>query len=354
MSSKSFEDFFRAATGCSPFLFQREFALAPSLAELVLVPTGLGKTAMAVVGWLWRSFVGHEELKADTPRRLVYCLPMRSLVEQTRDCALDWLERTDLLAGRVEREPEKGGQRGKVKADTYRWEPTIDRVGVHVLMGGEDADEWDLHPEHKAIIIGTQDMLVSRALNRGYAAGRSRWPIQFGLLNTDCLWVFDEIQLMGVALATTTQLEAFRRLLPEYDADPAKGANGCRSMWMSATMEPNWLGTVDFAPFLRDAMELVFDFEKELSVGGLDERARKTLEERWKASKPLAKAQAPIADYARLALEVLNAHKTGTRTIVVGPFTYAATRDVVEYEELPPAALKGKALPVAAWRAGYL
>src|SRR3990172_9653241 len=38
-------------------------------------------------------------------------------------------------------------------------------------------------------------------------------------------------------------------------------------------------------------------------------------------------------------------------TIVVGPFTYAATRDVVEYEELPPTALKGKALPVAAWRA---
>ena len=37
--------------------------------------------------------------------------------------------------------------------------------------------------------------------------------------------------------------------------------------------------------------------------------------------------------------------------IVVGPFSYAATRDVVEYEELPPAALKGKALPVAAWRA---
>ncbi len=37
--------------------------------------------------------------------------------------------------------------------------------------------------------------------------------------------------------------------------------------------------------------------------------------------------------------------------LVVGPFTYAATRDVVEYEELPPTALKGKALPVAAWRA---
>lgn len=38
-------------------------------------------------------------------------------------------------------------------------------------------------------------------------------------------------------------------------------------------------------------------------------------------------------------------------TIVVGPSVYAATRDVVDYEELPPAQLKGKTLPVAAWRA---
>jgi class 3 adenylate cyclase/tetratricopeptide (TPR) repeat protein len=37
--------------------------------------------------------------------------------------------------------------------------------------------------------------------------------------------------------------------------------------------------------------------------------------------------------------------------IVVGPGTYAATREAVEYEELPPQSLKGKALTVAAWRA---
>jgi hypothetical protein len=32
-------------------------------------------------------------------------------------------------------------------------------------MGGEDAGEWDTYPEEKAILIGTQDMLLSRALN---------------------------------------------------------------------------------------------------------------------------------------------------------------------------------------------
>jgi class 3 adenylate cyclase/tetratricopeptide (TPR) repeat protein len=37
--------------------------------------------------------------------------------------------------------------------------------------------------------------------------------------------------------------------------------------------------------------------------------------------------------------------------VVVGPVAWAATRSVIEYEELPAAVLKGKELPVAAWRA---
>ena len=38
-------------------------------------------------------------------------------------------------------------------------------------------------------------------------------------------------------------------------------------------------------------------------------------------------------------------------SVVVGPAAYAATKDVVDYEELAPAALKGKAHLVTAWRA---
>ena len=37
--------------------------------------------------------------------------------------------------------------------------------------------------------------------------------------------------------------------------------------------------------------------------------------------------------------------------IVVGPSTYAASRDIVEYRELPVLELRGKAVPVAAWQA---
>ena len=80
-------------------------------------------------------------------------------------------------------------------------------------MGGEDDGEWDIYPEHQAIIIGTQDMLLSRALNRGYGMSRYRWPIHFGLLNNEALWVMDETQLMGVGVETSAQLDAFRERL---------------------------------------------------------------------------------------------------------------------------------------------
>ncbi len=140
---------------------------------------------------------------------------MRVLVEQTRDEARKWLKNLGLE----------------------------EKVNVHVLMGGEDVEEWDLEPEKPAVLIGTQDMLLSRALNRGYGMGRFRWPMHFGLLNNDCLWVLDEIQLMGTGLATSTQLQAFRESLGTFG--PVK------TIWMSATLLPTWLASVDF----RDRIE---------------------------------------------------------------------------------------------------
>ena len=50
--------------------------------------------------------------------------------------------------------------------------------------------------------------------------------------------VFDEVQLMGSGLATSTQLEGFRRKLGMEIAS--------RSLWVSATLHPDWLDTVDF------------------------------------------------------------------------------------------------------------
>lgn len=281
--SETFDDFFKLATGDACFPFQRKFADSACASSLVSVPTGLGKTAMAVVGWLWRRFGSDEERKAATPRRLVYCLPMRVLVEQTAGNASTWVRRLMVA--------------GKLGAD----------VPVYVLMGGEDEDDWDIHPEREAILIGTQDMLLSRALNRGYAASRARWPMQFGMLHTDCLWVFDEIQLMGAGLATTAQLEAFRRILPSENKDTRATAHGCHSAWMSATMRRDWIKTVDFDPDLLD---------EPLTLGPEDFKSAE-VKKRWKAKKPLDKAKATSDETESLAREILDVHRPGSRTIVV-------------------------------------
>jgi CRISPR-associated endonuclease/helicase Cas3 len=201
--------------------------------QLINIPTGLGKTAAVVLAWLWNRV---ELKKTDWPRRLVYCLPMRTLVEQTQTEVQKWLQ--NLLNKSVEL-----GIEGKPLED-LKW--LVEHSPV-ILMGGEDAGEWDIYPEENAILIGTQDMLLSRALNRGYAAGRARWPKDFALLNNDCLWVFDEIQLMSTGFATSLQLQSWR------DRTGMKPAIATASWWMSATVGQEWLeSAVDFAPSAAD------------------------------------------------------------------------------------------------------
>ena len=49
-----FDSFFREATGNSPYPYQRRLAESPLKSCLVDIPTGLGKTAAAILAWLWR------------------------------------------------------------------------------------------------------------------------------------------------------------------------------------------------------------------------------------------------------------------------------------------------------------
>ncbi len=78
-SQDAFPKWFEQATGHEPYPFQIRFACGTTLPELVDVPTGLGKTAMAMLGWLWQRRFAEERVRRTTPRRLVYCLPMRVL-----------------------------------------------------------------------------------------------------------------------------------------------------------------------------------------------------------------------------------------------------------------------------------
>ena len=306
----TFDAFFEKATGYDPFPFQKRFAEAGEIPNLVNVPTGLGKTAMAIVGWLWRRFDATEPLRRATPRRLVYTLPMRVLVEQTRDNAIRWLQNLNLLGGCAQWDND-----GRVAS----YEPSSElpgKVAVYVLMGGEEQYDWEIFPEREALLIGTQDMLLSRALNRGYAASRSRWPMQFGLLHTDALWVFDEVQLMGEGLATSAQLEAFRHMLGRADG------HGTRSVWMSATLQKEWLQTVDF----RERAET-------LSCLSLDTCDKEKAAKRWNASKKLQQTAARQGDSNSLAEEIRTHHSPGTLTLVV---VNTVERARALYDQLSP------------------
>lgn len=193
--------------GRIPYLYQERLAGGDAgkhcTSQLIDIPTGLGKTAAVVLAWLWNRVTLQ---RSDWPRRLVYCLPMRTLVEQTESEVKGWI-------GNLLKDTTGLSQNAIADLTWLRDHSPV------ILMGGEELDrarkDWDLYPEKPAILIGTQDMLLSRALNRGYAMSRYRWPMHFALLNNDCLWVMDETQLMGVGLSTAAQLEAFRSCQPQ-------------------------------------------------------------------------------------------------------------------------------------------
>ena len=73
---------YRLAFGADQQPDQWQLALTAGEWPRVLVaPTGSGKTAAVTLGW-----AAHRLRSPDaTPRRLVWCLPMRTLVEQTAD-----------------------------------------------------------------------------------------------------------------------------------------------------------------------------------------------------------------------------------------------------------------------------
>lgn len=295
MTSKPYEKIFVAAFGDkrAPHPFQKRLAES-DWPDVLIAPTGLGKTAAVTLAWAFKRLKGD----ARTPRRLIWCLPMRTLVEQTADESSRWMSNLagDWKAAGRDAPPE-----------------------IHLLMGGAVDKDWVNDPAREAIIIGTQDMLISRALMRGYGMSRFRWPIDFALLHTDCLWVFDEVQLMSAGLATSAQLEAFRRRDGRFLRAPS------RSLWVSATLDPKWLATVDFrkhvpAPIIHRWNDNSPQ-EPEALTRILD--ASKTLEKLADcAAKPESKGgnrkkNKELAPEDALAMQVLELHRQGRPTLVI-------------------------------------
>ncbi|MCC6751962.1 MAG: DEAD/DEAH box helicase [Deltaproteobacteria bacterium] len=270
--------------------------------RVIRIPTGYGKTLGVLGAWLY-----HRVERDDDrwPRRLVWVLPMRVLVEQTAGEVQAFLARLGCL-----------------------WEPGTDhrgKVGAHLLMGGTDpGGEWNLYPEERAVFLATQDMALSRALNRGYAAPRARWPMEFGLLSQDVLWVLDEVQLMDVGLATSAQLQAF------FDEDAGRALRPRVSWWMSATLQPTWLRSVDTAARHGEWVASATQLEPAALQSGLATIA-----------KALDSASIAADDHAGFAALIQERHQRipdsdahGRITLVVCNTVERATRTFEELERL--------------------
>lgn len=279
----TFVEFFKRATGNHPYGWQAQLA-EEGLPELIDAETGTGKTEAVLLAWLYRRRLHPDlDVRRSTPRWILFVEPMRVLVEQAIMRVERWLDAEHL--------------------------DLVEEVGLHTLMGGEGRVDtsWRDFPGRDAIFIGTLDMLMSRALNRGYGANRWVWPIDFGLFNSGCHWVYDEVQLMGPALETSRQLEGFRRSFGT--------ALPSRSTWMSATVDRSRFTTVDCPK-----IETVVSIGEADRMGGLGRRLDAT---RMVKRVGAGGAMAPAA----VADALLKEHRAGTLTLAVLN-TVATAREV--------------------------
>jgi CRISPR-associated endonuclease/helicase Cas3 len=179
--------------GETPFPWQEallERMLKGEVPELIDIPTGLGKTAVMAI-WLVARASG-----AELPRRLVYIVDRRAVVDQATDEALK-------LRDFVARDPSI---RTALGLGDDRSLPVSTLRGQYV-----DNREWLDDPAAPAIIVGTVDMIGSRLLFEGYRVSRKMRPYHAGLLGVDTLVVLDEAHLAA----------PFEHLLRSVATEPA-------------------------------------------------------------------------------------------------------------------------------------
>ena len=199
----------RLPDGELPFPWQEELLhrmLSGRIPEAVDIPTGLGKTAAMAI-WLVAHACG-----AKLPRRLVYVVDRRAVVDQATDVALG-------LRKFVDSDPEIKRAFGLREDQSF---PISTLRGQHV-----DNRAWLEDPSLPAIVVGTVDMVGSRLLFSGYGVSSKMRPYHAALLGADTLVVLDEAHLVPAFEDLLRQVErgadsfgpkepSLRGLVPEF------------------------------------------------------------------------------------------------------------------------------------------
>lgn len=193
----SWKKAFVEITSNTPFPWQERLyakLLIGEPPEQVDIPTGLGKTMVIL---LWLLALVEQRMSGGPirlPRRLVYVVNRRTIVDQATE--LVKMIREKVCDGNDVSEPvretliEMATQYDAMK--TGDGEP----IAVSTLRGElADNQEWRQDPARAAIIIGTVDMIGSKLLFSGYGDSHRVRPLHAGLLGVDTLLVHDEAHL---------------------------------------------------------------------------------------------------------------------------------------------------------------
>ena len=239
MNESEFRTVFEQLTGNLPLrwqerLFHEHFATS-DLPCVIDLPTGLGKTMVMVI-WLIAWTVNKL-----LPRRLVYVVDRRTVVDQATDIASDF---AFLLAPDNPDENEQVAKRNPTIVERKRQHAQAlyvlrqnlgfgdGRLAVSTLRGQlADNREWSRDPSRPAIIIGTVDLVGSALLFSGYRSGYKRRPLEAGLLGCDSLLVLDEAHLSKPFETLLRSIGGFNQI----PADSGLPVKPLRVIRMSAT-----------------------------------------------------------------------------------------------------------------------
>lgn len=219
MTESEFSACFESLAGYSPMLWQQRLFFDhfthPNIDNLptsIDLPTGLGKTMVMAIWLIAR------KVNPKLPRRLVYVVDRRAVVDQATTLAETLREKLEQYAGLK----QALGLRRALPISTLR--------GKHV-----DNKEWLEDPASPAIVVGTVDMIGSRLLFEGYGTSRKMRPYHAGLLGADTLVVLDEAHLVPSFERLLETISASAKLFGVGDGALAGIIPTFRLMSLSAT-----------------------------------------------------------------------------------------------------------------------
>jgi CRISPR-associated endonuclease/helicase Cas3 len=190
MLPKDFPNAFETLTGSSPFPWQTALYHRlihgdfPSSASL---PTGLGKTSIIAI---WLCALVTEATPTAIPRRLVYVVNRRTVVDQTTT-------EVERIRVALKEKQELAEIRDNLAAlSALPLPPDASPLAVSTLRGQlADNGAWCADPTRPAVIVGTVDMIGSGLLFSRYTRGFKTRPLYAGFLGQDALLVHDEAHL---------------------------------------------------------------------------------------------------------------------------------------------------------------